>query len=1025
MKPIMLKLTAFGPYKDTETIDFRKLGEHKLFVISGLTGAGKTTIFDGISFALYGSASGEDRADIKEIRSDFADENTHTSAELTFIMKGKTFRILRQLAHKKNGNKSATGDKLEFVQILSDGEKPVVESQKVTEINRKMEEIIGLSKDQFKQIVMLPQGEFRKLLTSETENKEAILRKIFKTDSYRHLADRLKEKKEEAEKALASANSIQQLHIDHVRNALPKRASQLQEVLSSEHTNMYQLIEALKEETDFYSTEVQHKEKIYQNITLQVEKQQKLVVETKEFNKRLRAYKEKEEKLDLLEQQSQAFKEMEQKIDAAKKASHIIPLEERYYENVHLKKAKNQALIQLQESYQTAKSSLEQAKKQLENEKIYEPKIEELTIEIASLQKLEEKFTELSKAEKELKHQQRIADEDEKYLADLKKEIEDLSKLKSQQLQIIENLSQPLSHFYEKNEQLISLKEKTIAWQNWDQQSGSLKKLQALELEKERIFNQSNARYKEEEAKWISNQASILAAQLVDGQPCPVCGSIEHHPLQTNHIEKISEEKLSNLKALAEQATNQYFEIHGSVQASIEQLRQTEEKLVTLGVETKDGQKIMDQYEQLQSEMRRLKKMKNELEEIEKQKQQVETKLDVQIQKQQQFETNKNAHLEKFYGAQAKLSSLKKEIPNSISSIEVLYTLIQTKTTNRDQLRNRFEQAQQQVDLKYKQVISLEASIKSAKQSKFEAEEALQFAQNRFKDAVMSAGFEKGSDYQAARLRPEEIDKLETNLTEYMKQKYALKEQLNDGATDFAEKNLKDEVVIERQLEQLRQTIIEASDALHKTKKYYMDAMQLALEIEKISVQIVNLERKCSRIIDLYDLLRGQNQLKISFERYLQIEYLEQIIQAANQRLKPISNGQYRLIRSDRQEARGKQSGLGLDVYDAYTGQNRDVKTLSGGEKFNASLSLALGMSDVIQSFQGNIQIDTMFIDEGFGTLDEEALNKAIDTLIELQNTGRMVGIISHVAELKEAMPALLEVKKSKEGYSHTKFIIK
>ncbi len=184
-------------------------------------------------------------------------------------------------------------------------------------------------------------------------------------------------------------------------------------------------------------------------------------------------------------------------------------------------------------------------------------------------------------------------------------------------------------------------------------------------------------------------------------------------------------------------------------------------------------------------------------------------------------------------------------------------------------------------------------------------------------------------------------------------------------------------------------------------------------------------ERQLAVLSDLYDVIRGQNQHKVSFERYLQIEYLEQIIEAANLRLKKLSNGQYDLIRSDRQETHGRQSGLALDIYDAYTGQTRDVKTLSGGEKFNASLCLALGMSDVIQSFQGNISIETMFIDEGFGTLDEEALNKAIDTLVDLQQSGRMIGVISHVQELKSIFPAILEVKKTKEGHSQAQFILK
>ena len=230
---------------------------------------------------------------------------------------------------------------------------------------------------------------------------------------------------------------------------------------------------------------------------------------------------------------------------------------------------------------------------------------------------------------------------------------------------------------------------------------------------------------------------------------------------------------------------------------------------------------------------------------------------------------------------------------------------------------------------------------------------------------------------------------------------------------------------LEEELVQLKETYEQALTVLNSSKEYEKAGIELDEKINSTSERITPLEQQVHRIIDLYDVLRGQNHVKISFERYVQIEYLEQIIHAANERLKHMSNGQFQLLRSERQETHGRQSGLGLDVYDAYTGQTRDVKTLSGGEKFNASLCLALGMADVIQSFQGSIRIDTMFIDEGFGSLDEESLNKAIDTLVDLQKSGRMIGVISHVAELKASMPAILEVEKLKEGYSKTRFVIK
>lgn len=250
-------------------------------------------------------------------------------------------------------------------------------------------------------------------------------------------------------------------------------------------------------------------------------------------------------------------------------------------------------------------------------------------------------------------------------------------------------------------------------------------------------------------------------------------------------------------------------------------------------------------------------------------------------------------------------------------------------------------------------------------------------------------------------------------------------QQVNELEELLAGQSLKDLSQAEAELSELKGAYEQALAERNRSQDFERAGLGLIANIHGVIEKAGEAEQALNRIADLHDMIRGQNSLKISFERYLQIEYLEQIILSANERLKNLSNGQFHLIRSDRQEARGKQSGLGLDVYDAYTGQTRDVKTMSGGEKFNASLCLALGMADVIQSFQGNVSIDTMFIDEGFGSLDEESLNKSIETLIDLQKSGRMIGVISHMQELKAAIPAILEVEKSKEGHSRTKFLVK
>src|SRR5699024_4736855 len=287
MRPIKLTLIAFGPYKDKEEIDFTELGEHNLFVISGKTGSGKTTIFDGISFALYGSASGEDRDTVLMLRSQFADDNLHTAVEFIFELKGRKYRGLRELGHikkrkktktkignKKRENKKKTGKKYEFFEIKDDGEIPKVDRQIVSEINKKIEDLIGLTQEQFKQIVMLPQGEFRKFLTSETENKEAILRRLFKTEPYQNIEYRLKEKQDELKEVYnKDAQQLESLTKNIVATLPEREDSHLFQLLQEESYNTYQVLEELVSESEYYRKKLIQDEKDYQETQENLNKQ--------------------------------------------------------------------------------------------------------------------------------------------------------------------------------------------------------------------------------------------------------------------------------------------------------------------------------------------------------------------------------------------------------------------------------------------------------------------------------------------------------------------------------------------------------------------------------------------------------------------------------------------------------------------------------------------------------------------------------------------------------------------------------
>ena len=364
-------------------------------------------------------------------------------------------------------------------------------------------------------------------------------------------------------------------------------------------------------------------------------------------------------------------------------------------------------------------------------------------------------------------------------------------------------------------------------------------------------------------------------------------------------------------------------------------------------------------------------------------------------------------------------------IPEDVRVLQILQERIKSVSERKSELESAWEAVQKRREEMKEVLTTTRAAEVYALHSLEEAEGKRMTAEERYKKALRKSDFQTEEAYTAAKVDEEKRHLLKSDLSDFKQQLHTVRVAIVELNEVLEGKEKAELAGLEEGLVELKKAYEAALTNYNESSEYERNASGLKNKIAISADKLDGLERKYGKVTDLYDVVRGHNGLKLSFERYIQIEYLERIIQSANERLKEMSNGQFVLIRSDRQEIRGRQSGLGLDVYDAYTGQTRDVKTLSGGEKFNASLCLALGMADVIQSFQGSVSIETMFIDEGFGSLDEESLNKAIDTLIDLQKSGRMIGVISHVEELKAAFPAILEVKKSKEGHSHTKFLIK
>ena len=1023
-------MTAFGPYKDVEIIDFRELEGNKLFVISGNTGAGKTTIFDAICFALYGTASGEDRNEAKNLRSDFADDDVYTSVELEFELRKRSYRIKRQLPHVKKGNKTATGDTYEFYEIKGEQEVPCVDRQIVSEINKKVEELVGLTKDQFIQIVMLPQGEFRKLLTSQTENKEDILRKIFKTERYTLISQRLKEKKQSAEEAYKIEKNARDRYIVDIGATLPTReGSKLFETLSQENYNSFQVLTGLEEEALFYEKTIEdHKKKEESAETVYHHKLEEFH-NAESINKEFQSLEEKETHLNELAKEKASFKEKEIKLENAERASRIESIEIQVNDW-------RKDVTEKEENVETAKTSYDQSVRQLKDAEINFEAEENRSEEREKVGKQLDKYHELLPLVQELDQKETELENGRQNLEKIAKELEGIQNNKQGQKDAISKLNLDIKEIEKNVDELPSKQQKLIELRDQGKVLLDYLEYHEKQVQLEQKTNERKAefltlkeQYEALESAWINGQATILAAHLHDGKPCPVCGSEEHPNKAQGHETVPTKEELEAAKQAFNEKDNDYREIAAQYKTNKEQLETKKVEVIALGVSEEEApnayEQMVTEEKELKSEVDSLNKEKEKLSGLKRDLEEKQSDLE-QVEKQYEEKSNEYQKQNTAFQADRAVYSVQLErIPEELRELTVLQEEIRELKAVKDALAKAWETAQEQLQTAKNEETRAKTNLENATLQLRENRTKKEKVEQQFIDALQQAQFSDEDSYRQAKMTDDVRKQLKAEIDFYHQQVATFTQQIKELKENLQDKNKIDLEALQAELVGLKEDHERAQEGLRQCQQHLQTVLTSKEKISKANDNVTQLENRLNVVTDLHDVIRGQNHRKISFERYLQIEFLEQIIVAANERLKRLSNGQFLLQRSERQEARGKQSGLGLDVYDSYTGQTRDVKTLSGGEKFNASLSLALGMADVIQSFQGGVSIDTMFIDEGFGSLDEESLAKAIDTLIDLQKSGRMIGIISHVQELKNAIPAVLEVTKMKEGYSKSEFVIK
>ena len=1045
MRPLKLEVSAFGPYANLQTVDFTELKDKNIFLITGPTGAGKTTIFDAISYALYGEASGSSRSK-DSLRSDFAIEETLTYVELDFELRGKVYKIKRvpQQERKKLRGEGTSIKNTEAELILPNGE--II--TRVTTVDEKIVDILGINKNQFKQIVMLPQGEFRRLIEADSQERETIFRKIFGTEAFETIQRRLEEERKSIYKNISEKQTKRDTH---VKNIEASGAEALIDLISSKNLNIVEIIANTKVliETDEELRRGLEADII--KLSKEHEDLHRRMIEGQEINKKLRDKLMLEGEYQEHFSKTNEYKEKQLQLEKVRKALPILELEA-----ACLKLEKNKS--QLQEEYKESGIRLEGAKEglihataTLKQEEEREPQRRKLAEEITILKGFEIKVKDYEVKKQGL----------DKLNADLRISTEAIKQLRESiknDKTRLEDLNRRL-----KETQAAELKHQTLNTQRDEKQRGlqevrELYKYTQQTIQKQNIFNKESKLFEEldgnykkakttyeaKEDLFRRGQAGLLAINLMDGQECPVCGS-QHHPRKGSLVVGMTTEaELKELKHSYERVTDEregklleLSNLNGDIKSNNEELIERRNRLVAvLGEELKlietenlqdylttRGQAISGELKLLEADLKGLEAIINEKPKLEASI----AECGEGIKKNDGLALESDKAYTQSYGAiraeEELLISIEKEIPEEIRALSKLTAKLREVEVVKKVLEEGFKIAQENYNTCNTQLSSYQSSWQLIGKNLDKAEMELEELRLKLDNRIKGAGFKSYDEYNALKTEEEGIKLIEKEINNHFEKLKSLKDRV-----ELAVKETKD-------FQEVAIGTIELAALEIKDKKASQELMEKGLfskinnnkkalnEIERINKDIEKEEERYGIVADLSKTANGDNSERITFERYVLAAYFDEIIAAANQRLIKMAGGRYLLKRKEEKGKGRGQEGLELEVFDNYTGKARHVRTLSGGESFKASLALALGLADVVQSYAGGISIDTMFVDEGFGTLDPESLDNAIQCLIELQRSGRLVGIISHVPELKERLDVRLEITPAKEG-SRVKFML-
>ncbi len=1026
MRVISLELAAFGPYRKRQRIDFDRLGQEMIFLITGPTGAGKTTLFDAICYSLYGKASGTDR-DHDSFRSHFATEVESTFVSLTFQLHEKLYKVTRtprQLKPKTKGKGYTDDPASASLYIMKQNDDWELIESKIKEVNETIQAMIGLDYEQFRKMIMIPQGEFRKLISENSREREEVLQKIFRTYFYRDITEKLKDEAKQLKNSLIQIEWKMEQEMEHLDSKYINKES-TQSITDQLSNELY----SLKKEKEEVIKRIEEFDQAYKSMQEQMYRKQKLLELFDEYDQRKI---EKEE----LKKKAPQMKEKETTFQQAVQAKAVEPFEEQVQRRKNEWQEQLKKSEYLKEQHNQVSQQFQQAADALENSEKMETEMDELRLRLKEYEATLEKLNDFQKgleqfqtvqqklAEKELRlrHLEDNLTKEQQRKEDSFQAQEKIHQLK-QSVLVNKHKEEQLSQQVQTYEKILEEGEQELKLQ--EKYQGLLLKAQKLELE----LDEQKTKWKKIQEEKQLNIIGHIVDELVEGEPCPVCGSPHHPNKAKSTIASISEEsialeqkKLQELEISSQSLSSEINQLYNEMHVKKEMIHYLFQSLnievTNLSLPELRGKRkeVAEKQKQLNLQVREETEQIKAIEATYQDPANVQTGIDQLLKKQKEWRADHEQTLQQFQQIQISLETLKERLPKDFDTVEQFKAKV---TAIKEELKDNLAKWEE-LQKHYAKIRDQKNQIETKMMQSVEFQKQLEASYDKQKEIFLAKlgeyGFPDIASYQNARLNEENMRKLEAEVIQF-KEYYQFTNQRMEELEELLRGKTAPDLTLLR--EELNKLEVEKHTVMQRKQAIELEYQQLL----KVKDKLIGLQSEYQKIANQYydigelaDLARGENSKKLSFERYVLATFLDEILLQANVRLDRMTDHRFQLLRSEELAKRGAQSGLDLEVLDHFTGRKRSVRTLSGGEGFKAALSLALGMADIIQSHAGGVQLDTLFIDEGFGTLDEVSLEQAIECLKDLQQDHRVIGVISHVSQLKEEIKAKLTIDSSNEG---------